>query len=268
MTAEPTTGARAGERRPRAIPELRYPGDLPIVARRGDILAALNSSQVVVVAGETGSGKTTQLPKMCLELSRGTFGRIGHTQPRRIAARSVAARIAEELRTPLGSTVGFAVRFADQVGPDTAVKVMTDGILLAEIQRDPMLGEYDTLIIDEAHERSLNIDFILGYLKTLLPRRPDLKLIVTSATIDYERFATHFGAAPVIEVSGRTVPGSRSATARSWPIPRTAPGRGTRSTPSSMPSLNSRSNRRATSWSFSAASARSATPQTYYAGCS
>ncbi len=158
------------------------------------------------MAGETGSGKTTQLPKMCLELGRGVVGRIGHTQPRRIAARSVAARIAEELGTPLGSTVGFAVRFADRVGPDTAIKVMTDGILLAEIQRDPMLREYDTVIVDEAHERSLNIDFILGYLRTLLPRRPDLKLIVTSATIDYERFAEHFAGAPVIEVSGRMYP--------------------------------------------------------------
>ena len=191
---------------PRTIPEIRYPGGLPIVARRDDILAALNTSQVVVVAGETGSGKTTQLPKMCLELGRGVLGRIGHTQPRRIAARSVAARIAEELGTPLGSTVGFAVRFADRVGPDTAIKVMTDGILLAEIQRDPMLREYDTVIVDEAHERSLNIDFILGYLRTLLPRRPDLKLIVTSATIDYERFAEHFAGAPVIEVSGRMYP--------------------------------------------------------------
>ena len=179
---------------------------MPIVGRRDDILAALRSSQVIVVAGETGSGKTTQLPKMCLELGRGVDARIGHTQPRRIAARSVATRIAEELRTPLGSTVGFAVRFADQVSAQTAIKVMTDGILLAEIQRDPMLREYDTLIIDEAHERSLNIDFILGYLKTLLPRRPDLKLIVTSATIDFERFAAHFGEAPVIEVSGRTYP--------------------------------------------------------------
>ena len=158
------------------------------------------------MAGETGSGKTTQLPKMCLELGRGEVGRIGHTQPRRIAARSVAARIAEELGTPVGATVGFAVRFADRVGADTAIKVMTDGILLAEIQRDPMLGEYDTVIVDEAHERTLNIDFILGYLRTLLPRRPDLKLIVTSATIDYRRFAEHFADAPVIEVSGRTYP--------------------------------------------------------------
>jgi ATP-dependent helicase HrpA len=189
-----------------SLPVVRYPGELPVSQRRDDIAAALASHQVIVVAGETGSGKTTQLPKICLELGRGIRGRIGHTQPRRIAARSVAARIAEELGTPLGSTVGFAVRFADQVSEQSAIKVMTDGILLAEIQRDRDLRQYDTLIIDEAHERSLTIDFILGYLRTLLPRRPDLKVIVTSATIDPYRFAAHFGDAPVIEVSGRTFP--------------------------------------------------------------
>ena len=162
------------------------------------------------MAGETGSGKTTQIPKICLELGRGIRGQIGHTQPRRIAARTVAERIAEELGTPLGSTVGYKVRFTDQVTDETMVKVMTDGILLAEIQNDRMLWRYDTLIIDEAHERSLNIDFILGYLRDLLPRRPDLKLIITSATIETQRFAEHFagpkGPAPVIEVSGRTYP--------------------------------------------------------------
>ena len=160
----------------------------------------------MVVAGETGSGKTTQLPKICLELGRGVRGMIGHTQPRRIAARSVAERIAEELGTELGDAVGYAVRFTDQVSRGTYVKLMTDGILLAEIQRDRMLWKYDTIIVDEAHERSLNIDFLLGYLSQLLPRRPDLKVVITSATIDPQRFATHFGDAPVVEVSGRTYP--------------------------------------------------------------
>ncbi|MCA2218832.1 ATP-dependent RNA helicase HrpA [Jidongwangia harbinensis] len=193
-----------------AVPPLTYPDELPVSQRRDDILAAIRDHQVVVVAGETGSGKTTQLPKICLELGRGVRGQIGHTQPRRIAARTVAERIAEELGTDLGSTVGYKVRFTDQVTDDTMVKVMTDGILLAEIQNDRMLYRYDTLIIDEAHERSLNIDFILGYLRDLLPRRPDLKLIITSATIETQRFAEHFagpgGPAPVIEVSGRTYP--------------------------------------------------------------
>ncbi len=193
-----------------AVPPITYPEELPVSARRDDIAAAIRDHQVVVVAGETGSGKTTQLPKICLELGRGVRGQIGHTQPRRIAARTVAERIAEELGTPLGATVGYKVRFTDQVTDDTMVKVMTDGILLAEIQNDRMLHRYDTLIIDEAHERSLNIDFILGYLKELLPRRPDLKLIITSATIETQRFAEHFagprGPAPVIEVSGRTYP--------------------------------------------------------------
>ena len=197
--------ARAAKRRA-AIPAVTYPGDLPITARRDDILAAVRDHQVVVIAGETGSGKTTQLPKMCLELGRGVRGTIGHTQPRRIAARSVAERISTELGVELGTAVGYQVRFTERATEDTAVKVMTDGILLAEIQHDRMLRRYDTLIIDEAHERSLNIDFLLGYLKQLLPRRPDLKLIITSATIDPERFSKHFGAAPIIEVSGRTYP--------------------------------------------------------------
>lgn len=189
---------------------LDYPAELPVVERREDILAAIRDHQVVVVAGETGSGKTTQLPKMCLELGRGRKGLIGHTQPRRLAARSVAGRLAEELSVPLGEQVGYQVRFNDQSSPSTLVKLMTDGILLAETQHDPLLLRYDTLIIDEAHERSLNIDFLLGYLKRLLPKRPDLKVIITSATIDVERFAAHFGSpstpAPVVEVSGRTFP--------------------------------------------------------------
>lgn len=188
------------------LPQADYPLDLPIVARRADILAALQAHQVLILCGETGSGKTTQLPKMCLELGRGVAGMIGHTQPRRIAARSLAARIAEELGSQLGEAVGFKVRFSDRVGDCTHIKVMTDGILLAETQSDPLLLAYDTLIIDEAHERSLNVDFLLGYLQRLLPKRPDLKLIITSATIDPERFANHFGQAPIIEVSGRTYP--------------------------------------------------------------
>ncbi|GAA2661862.1 ATP-dependent RNA helicase HrpA [Paractinoplanes durhamensis] len=189
-----------------SVPKITYPESLPVSQRKDDILAAIRDHQVVVVAGETGSGKTTQIPKICMELGRGVRGQIGHTQPRRIAARTVAERIAEELDRPLGSTVGYKVRFTDQVSDETMVKVMTDGILLAEIQNDRMLYRYDTLIIDEAHERSLNIDFILGYLRELLPRRPDLKLIITSATIETARFAAHFGGAPVIEVTGRTFP--------------------------------------------------------------
>ncbi|SDZ22336.1 ATP-dependent helicase HrpA [Geodermatophilus africanus] len=193
-------------RRRAAVPTVRYPAELPVSARRDDIAAAIRDHQVVVVAGETGSGKTTQLPKIALELGRGVRGRIGHTQPRRIAARTVAERIAEELETPLGEVVGWKVRFTDQVGDTTLVKVMTDGVLLAEIGRDRLLRQYDTLILDEAHERSLNIDFLLGYLAQILPRRPDLKLVITSATIDVERVAKHFGNAPVVEVSGRTYP--------------------------------------------------------------
>jgi ATP-dependent helicase HrpA len=225
-------------------PAIVYPDNLPISARRDDIFAAIRDHQVVVIAGETGSGKTTQIPKICLELGRGCRGLIGHTQPRRLAARTVAARIAEELQTPLGGAVGYQVRFSDQVTDDTYIKLMTDGILLAEIQQDRYLNRYDTLIIDEAHERSLNIDFLLGYLHQLLPRRPDLKLIITSATIDVETFSRHFAnpkstnqkrankeivatrsesidscksnpanndsdhidGAPIIEVSGRTYP--------------------------------------------------------------
>ncbi len=188
-----------------AVPTITYP-DLPVTERRADIAAAIRDHQVVVVAGETGSGKTTQLPKICLELGRGISGMIGHTQPRRLAARTVAQRIADELHVPLGDAVGYTVRFTDQASDRTLVKLMTDGILLAEIQRDRRLLSYDTLILDEAHERSLNIDFLLGYLRELLPRRPDLKLIITSATIEPQRFADHFGAAPIVEVSGRTFP--------------------------------------------------------------
>jgi ATP-dependent helicase HrpA len=198
-------------RRTSLVPEIAYPEQLPVSARRDEISQAIRDHQVVVIAGETGSGKTTQLPKICLEAGRGVRGLIGHTQPRRIAARSVAERIAEELGVDLGGIVGYQVRFTDHAGPDTLVKLMTDGILLAELQHDRMLERYDTLIIDEAHERSLNIDFLLGYLKQLLPRRPDLKLVITSATIDPQRFAEHFRdpqgrPAPVIEVSGRTYP--------------------------------------------------------------
>jgi ATP-dependent helicase HrpA len=193
-----------------AVPAIRYDDTLPIVARREEIAEAIRENQVVVVSGETGSGKSTQLPKICLELGRGLTGMIGHTQPRRIAARSIAARLAEELAVPLGREVGFKIRFADSTGPQTLVKLMTDGILLAETQGDRFLEQYDTIILDEAHERSLNIDFLIGYLKRLLPKRPDLKVIITSATIDSVRFARHFrsaaGNAPVIEVSGRAYP--------------------------------------------------------------
>lgn len=221
-----TDGSRgAGSRRARAaaaraaaeVPPIHYPPELPVSARREDIAAAVRDHQVVVVAGETGSGKTTQLPKILLDLGRGRAGQIGHTQPRRIAARSVAERIAQEIGTPLGELVGYQVRFTDTSSEHTLVKVMTDGILLAAIQRDPQLLAYDTLIIDEAHERSLNIDFLLGYLTRLLPQRPDLKLVITSATIDSARFARHFAGpptaehpdgvpAPVVEVTGRTYP--------------------------------------------------------------
>ncbi|CAN7678239.1 ATP-dependent RNA helicase HrpA [Mycolicibacterium frederiksbergense] len=188
-----------------AVPEITYP-DLPVTDSRAELAKAISDNQVVIVAGATGSGKTTQLPKICLELGRGIRGTIGHTQPRRLAARTVAQRIADELGTPLGSTVGYTVRFTDQASDSTLIKLMTDGILLAEIQRDRRLLRYDTLILDEAHERSLNIDFLLGYLRELLPRRPDLKVIVTSATIEPERFAEHFNGAPIVEVSGRTYP--------------------------------------------------------------
>mgnify|MGYP002713729654 FL=1 len=194
-----------------AVPAITYPDALPVTARKDDIAEAIRDNQVVIIAGETGSGKTTQIPKICLELGRGRRGFIGHTQPRRIAARTVAERIAAELDQKIGESVGYAIRFDDRVSETTAVKLMTDGILLAEMQRDRFLNKYDTIIIDEAHERSLNIDFLLGYLKRLLPKRPDLKVIITSATIDPESFAAHFAdadgnPAPIIEVSGRTYP--------------------------------------------------------------
>jgi ATP-dependent helicase HrpA len=198
---ERMAGRRAG------VPEITYPEQLPVSQKKDEIADAIRDHQVVIVAGETGSGKTTQIPKICMELGRGVRGMIGHTQPRRIAARTVAERVAEELNTPLGEAVGWKVRFTDQVDPDaTFVKLMTDGILLAEIQTDRELRAYDTIIIDEAHERSLNIDFLLGYLAQLLPKRPDLKVVITSATIDPERFSRHFGDAPIVEVSGRTYP--------------------------------------------------------------
>ena len=194
-----------------AVPTITYPDALPVTARKDDIAEAIRDNQVVIIAGETGSGKTTQIPKICLDLGRGRRGLIGHTQPRRIAARTVAERIASELDQKIGESVGYAIRFDDRVSETTAVKLMTDGILLAEMQRDRFLNKYDTIIIDEAHERSLNIDFLLGYLKRLLPKRPDLKVIITSATIDPESFAAHFAdadgnPAPIIEVSGRTYP--------------------------------------------------------------
>jgi ATP-dependent helicase HrpA len=198
--------ARMAERHSR-VPAVTYPEQLPVSQKKDEIAAAIRDHQVVIVAGETGSGKTTQIPKICLELGRGVRGMIGHTQPRRIAARTVAERVAEELKSPLGEAVGWKVRFTDQVNQDaTFVKLMTDGILLAEIQTDRELRAYDTIIIDEAHERSLNIDFLLGYLAQLLPKRPDLKVVITSATIDPERFSRHFGDAPIVEVSGRTYP--------------------------------------------------------------
>src|SRR5690625_1622858 len=201
----------APQRRRVALPKITYPENLPVSARRSDIATAIENHQVVIIAGETGSGKTTQIPKICLELGRGQEGQIGHTQPRRIAARTVAERIASELEVSLGQLIGYQVRFTKETGANTLVKVMTDGVLLAEIQRDPELRKYDTIIIDEAHERSLNIDFLLGYFTQLLPRRPDLKLIITSATIDSDRFADHFKdatgtPAPIVEVSGRTYP--------------------------------------------------------------
>ena len=190
----------------RALPPVSYPAELPIAARRDEIVAALGAHRVVVVCGETGSGKTTQLPKMLLEAGALRHGLIGHTQPRRIAARAVAARLAAELGGAPAGFVGYKVRFSDGTAPDTAIKVMTDGILLAEARHDPLLRRYDALIVDEAHERSLNIDFLLGLLKRLLPRRPELRLVITSATIDPARFASYFGGAPVIEVSGRGYP--------------------------------------------------------------
>ncbi|MEV0292730.1 ATP-dependent RNA helicase HrpA [Nocardia sp. NPDC050710] len=211
ITAEIAAAELRVEARRTAVPSIRFPEQLPVTQRREDIAEAIAAHQVVIVAGETGSGKTTQIPKICLELGRGIRGTIGHTQPRRLAARTVAERIAEELDTELGDVVGYTVRFTDQASDRTLIKLMTDGILLAEIQRDRLLRRYDTIIIDEAHERSLNIDFLLGYLKQLLPRRPDLKVIITSATIDPELFARHFAdekgvPAPIVEVSGRSYP--------------------------------------------------------------
>lgn len=200
------TGMQSIANRKATCPKVSYPENLPVSQKKDELLAAIRDHQVVIIAGETGSGKTTQIPKICLELGRGIKGIIGHTQPRRLAARSVASRIAEELNVTLGSSIGYKVRFNDRMGENTLVKLMTDGILLAEIQQDRFLSQYDTIIIDEAHERSLNIDFILGYLRQLLPKRPDLKVIITSATIDPQRFSRHFNHAPIIEVSGRTYP--------------------------------------------------------------
>ena len=192
------------------LPPITFPEELPVSGKRLEIADALHRHQVIIVCGETGSGKTTQLPKICLAQGRGQAGLIGHTQPRRIAASSTAKRIAQELGSPLGEHVGFKVRFTDTLSQGAWVKLMTDGILLAETQTDQLLRQYDTIIIDEAHERSLNIDFLLGYLKQILPKRPDLKIIITSATIDADRFARHFGTTdkpiPVIEVSGRLFP--------------------------------------------------------------
>ncbi|HYT98352.1 MAG TPA: ATP-dependent RNA helicase HrpA, partial [Casimicrobiaceae bacterium] len=205
---ERSAGRRAA--RAAAKPRVTYPPELPVSQRADDIAAAIRTHPVVIVCGETGSGKTTQLPKICLAAGRGERGQIGHTQPRRIAARAVAARIAHELGTTVGNAVGYKVRFTDHTHPAAYIKLMTDGILLAETQRDRALAAYDTIIVDEAHERSLNIDFLLGYLRQLLERRPELRLIITSATLDAERFARHFAAAdkpaPVIEVSGRLFP--------------------------------------------------------------
>lgn len=193
-------------RRRDSIPQVIYPDTLPVAAHASELRQAIERNQVIIVAGETGSGKTTQLPKICLEAGRGVFGRIGHTQPRRVAARTIAHRLAHELQVAVGEAVGYQVRFQDQTRPETLIKVMTDGILLAETQNDRFLERYDTLIIDEAHERSLNIDFLLGYIRRILPKRPDLKVIITSATIDVNRFSRHFGGAPIFEVSGRTYP--------------------------------------------------------------
>ena len=186
--------------------DVTYPENLPVSAAKDEIAEAIRDNQVVIVAGETGSGKTTQLPKICLELGLGVNGLIGHTQPRRIAARTVAERIADELGEDLGGTIGYQVRFTAQVADSTRVKVMTDGILLSELSRDKLLRDYEVIIIDEAHERSLNIDFLLGYLKEVMGKRPELKVIITSATIDPQSFAAHFDDAPIIEVAGRTYP--------------------------------------------------------------
>src|SRR5688572_16156541 len=206
LAAKIAASVAARAARAASVPAISYPEELPISQNREEIRGAIEKHPVVIVCGETGSGKTTQLPKICLEAGRGVAGIIGHTQPRRIAARAVASRIAEELKTPLGQLVGYKLRFQDHSRPEGLIKLMTDGILLAETQGDRFLDSYDTIIIDEAHERSLNIDFLLGYLKWLMPRRPDLKVIITSATIDPERFAKHFNDAPIVMVSGRTYP--------------------------------------------------------------
>lgn len=201
------TKSAAAVERLKALPlKLDFDADLPITAHREEIARAIATNQVVVVCGATGSGKTTQLPKICIEAGRGTFGLIGHTQPRRIAARAIADRLAAELGTQVGGAVGYQVRFTDRTGPDCRVKLMTDGILLRELENDRLLRRYDTLILDEAHERNLNIDFLLGVLRRLLPQRPELRVIITSATIDPQRFANFFGGTPVIEVSGRSYP--------------------------------------------------------------
>src|ERR1051325_6345761 len=194
------------EERRQNVPPVYYPPELPITSRKEEIVAGLRQHQVVVIAGETGSGKTTQLPKMCLEAGLGIEAKIGCTQPRRVAALSISRRIAEELNVSWGQEIGCKIRFDDQSSPETYIKLMTDGILLAEAQGDPELSEYNTIILDEAHERSLNIDFLLGHLKGLLSRRSDLNLIVTAATIDIETFSRHFNNAPIIEVSGRVYP--------------------------------------------------------------
>ncbi len=203
------------EARRASVPVITFPAELPVSQRKAELADAIRAHQVVIIAGETGSGKTTQLPKICLELGRGIAGQIGHTQPRRIAARTVADRIAAELKTEPGTVVGYKVRFADTASDNTLIKVMTDGILLTEMQRDRQLLRYDTLIIDEAHERSLNIDFILGYLRQLLPRRPDLKVIITSATIDPERFSQHFASGTGPDAAARRSSRSPAAPIRS-----------------------------------------------------
>src|SRR6187431_1217741 len=206
MSRSPSIPQPAQARPESGRARIRFPEELPISARVADIARALEENQVVIVAGATGSGKTTQLPKILLDMGRGTDGLIGVTQPRRIAATSVAARVASELECELGQEVGYQIRFEEKTSPRTYVKFMTDGILLAEIQGDRLLRKYDTLIIDEAHERSLTIDFLLGWLSRILPERPDLKVVVSSATLETERFSEFFGAAPVIEVEGRTYP--------------------------------------------------------------
>jgi ATP-dependent helicase HrpA len=206
VTADVDRAVKRFEDRKARLPKTTYPEDLPVSGRRDEIGKLIAANQVVVLCGETGSGKTTQLPKICLDVGRGVHGMIGHTQPRRIAARTVANRIAQELSVALRHEVGYKIRFGDETTRDTYIKLMTDGILLAETQQDRMLEQYDTLIIDEAHERSLNIDFLLGYIRQLLPKRPDLRVVITSATIDPQRFSEHFGDAPILEVSGRMYP--------------------------------------------------------------